>query len=182
MRAVGMGSRVANGARYCRGCGARLARDNPATHCAACACHLVAYQAFDQGDRVQAVEWYRSSAELAARCGAQGMYVFAICGVAYMYARAGRGELAGSVLEQLAGLSMSAADPLLRGRLPGTCPRPRRPPGRRPPGAGCRRRPCGADPRRAAVTVARHSGQLLGVAPGGDGAGAARRPAGTRRP
>ena len=77
---------------------------------AADACHLVAYQAFDQGDRVQAVEWYRSSAELAARCGAQGMYVFAICGVAYMYARDGRGDLAGSVLDQMAGLSMSAAD------------------------------------------------------------------------
>ncbi len=77
---------------------------------AADACHLVAYQAFDQGDRAQAVEWYRSSAELAARCGAQGMYVFAICGVAYMYARDGRGDLAGSVLDQLAGLSLSAAD------------------------------------------------------------------------
>jgi len=56
------------------------------------------------------VEWYRSSAELAARCGAQGMYVFAFCGVAYMHARAGRGELAVSVLDQLAGLPLSAAD------------------------------------------------------------------------
>jgi hypothetical protein len=77
---------------------------------AADACHLVAYQAFDQGDRAQAIEWYRSSAELAARCGAQGMYVFALCGVAYMHARQGRGDLAGSVLDQLAELPLSAAD------------------------------------------------------------------------
>ncbi len=32
-----MGGRVANSGRYCRGCGARLARDNTATHCTACA-------------------------------------------------------------------------------------------------------------------------------------------------
>src|SRR6266542_2493841 len=31
------GGRVANGGRYCRGCGSRLARDNTATHCTACA-------------------------------------------------------------------------------------------------------------------------------------------------
>jgi transcriptional regulator with XRE-family HTH domain len=77
---------------------------------AADACHLAAYQAFDQGDRAQAVEWYRSSAELAARCAAPGMYVFAMCGVAYMYARAGRPDLASSVLDQLAPIATSAAD------------------------------------------------------------------------
>jgi tetratricopeptide (TPR) repeat protein len=77
---------------------------------AADACHLVAYQAFDQGDRVQAVEWYRSSAELAARCGAQGMYVFALCGVAYMYARDGRVDFADAVLDQLKPVAKSAAD------------------------------------------------------------------------
>ena len=76
---------------------------------AADACHLVAYQTFDQGDRTQAVEWYRSSADLAARSSAQDMYVFALCGVASMYARNRRGDLALPVLHQLVSLPLSAA-------------------------------------------------------------------------
>jgi tetratricopeptide (TPR) repeat protein len=76
---------------------------------AADACHLVAYQAFDQGERVQAVEWYRCAAELAARGGAKDLYAFAVCGVAFMHARNGGGELALSVLRQLAPLRLSAA-------------------------------------------------------------------------
>jgi hypothetical protein len=76
---------------------------------AADACHLVAYQAFDQGKRIQAIEWYRCSAELAAQADARDLYVFAICGVAYMHARNGEGELALSLLQQLVPLATSAA-------------------------------------------------------------------------
>jgi len=76
---------------------------------AADACHLVAYQAFDQGRRVQAIEWYRCSAELAARGRAQDLYVFAMCGVAYMHARNHDGDLALSLLHQLAPLARSPA-------------------------------------------------------------------------
>lgn len=76
---------------------------------AADACHLVAYQAYDQGDRPLAVEWYRSAAELAARGGAKDLYAFAVCGVAFMHARNGNGELALSVLRQLMPLRLSAA-------------------------------------------------------------------------
>jgi transcriptional regulator with XRE-family HTH domain len=79
------------------------------TELAANACHLVAYQAFDQGCRPQALEWYRSSAELAARVESQELYVFAICGVAYMHAKNGENELALSILRQLLGLPLSAA-------------------------------------------------------------------------
>jgi transcriptional regulator with XRE-family HTH domain len=74
---------------------------------AADACHLVAYQAFDQGKRVQAIEWYHCSAELAAQADAQDLYVFAMCGVAYMHALNGDGELALSLLHQLAPLATS---------------------------------------------------------------------------
>lgn len=76
---------------------------------AADACHLVAYQAFDQGGRVQAMEWYRSSADLAGRARCQDLYVFAMCGVAYMHARNQNGDMALSVLEQLQPLSLSTA-------------------------------------------------------------------------
>jgi transcriptional regulator with XRE-family HTH domain len=76
---------------------------------AADACHLVAYQAFDQGKRAQASEWYRCSAELAAQVGAIDLYVFAMCGVAYMHARNGESELAMSVLHQLQSLPLTAA-------------------------------------------------------------------------
>jgi len=76
---------------------------------AADACHLVAYQAFDQGRRVQAIEWYRCSAELAVEGRAQDLYVFAMCGVAYMHARNRDGELALSLLHQLAQLHLSPA-------------------------------------------------------------------------
>lgn len=76
---------------------------------AADACHLVAYQAFDQGERVRAAEWYRCAAELAARGGAKDLYAFAVCGVAFMHARNGDGELALSVLRQLPSLRLSAA-------------------------------------------------------------------------
>ncbi len=76
---------------------------------AADACHLVAYQAFDQGRRVQAIEWYRCSAELAAQARAQDLYVFAMCGVAYMHALNGDGELALSLLQQVAPMATSPA-------------------------------------------------------------------------
>jgi hypothetical protein len=76
---------------------------------AADACHLVAYQAFDQGKRVQAIEWYRCSAELAAQARARDLYVFAMCGVAYMHARNRDSELAMSVLHQLSSLDLSLA-------------------------------------------------------------------------
>ena len=76
---------------------------------AADACHLVAYQAFDQGRRAQAIEWYRCSAELASRAGSQDLYVFAMCGAAYMYAKNGETELALSVLHQLSLLRLSPA-------------------------------------------------------------------------
>jgi len=76
---------------------------------AADACHLVAYQAFDQGNRAQAIEWYRSSAELAGQNNAPDLYVFAICGVAYMHAGNGYGELALSMLGQLLDLPLSMA-------------------------------------------------------------------------
>jgi tetratricopeptide (TPR) repeat protein len=78
-------------------------------HIAADACHLVAYQAFDQGRRIQAIEWYRCSAELAAQARALDLYVFAICGVAYMHSLNGEGELAMSEVNQLASLPLSRA-------------------------------------------------------------------------
>ena len=71
------------------------------------ACHLVAYQAYDQGKRVQAIEWYRCSAELAAQARAQDLYVFAMCGVAFMHARNRDGELAMSALHQMSSLALS---------------------------------------------------------------------------
>jgi tetratricopeptide (TPR) repeat protein len=61
----------------------------------------VAYQLFDQGDRHRAVEWYRSAAELAARGHARELYVFALCGVAWMHAQLGDNELALAILDQL---------------------------------------------------------------------------------
>jgi tetratricopeptide (TPR) repeat protein len=76
---------------------------------AADACHLVAYQAYDQGERARATEWYRCAAGLADRGSAKDLYVFAVCGVAYMHARNDDGELALSVLHQLAPLGLSAA-------------------------------------------------------------------------
>lgn len=76
---------------------------------AADACHLVAYQVFDQGKRIQAIEWYHCSAELAAQARDQDLYVFAMCGVAYMHALNGDGELALSVLNQLGSLPLSLA-------------------------------------------------------------------------
>jgi tetratricopeptide (TPR) repeat protein len=68
---------------------------------AADASHLVAYQLFDQGDRHRAVEWYRCAAELAARGHAKDLYVFALCGVAWMHAQLGDTELALGILGQL---------------------------------------------------------------------------------
>ncbi len=79
------------------------------TEVAADACHLVAYQAFDQGHRFQAIEWYNCSANLAARANSQDLYVFAVCGVAYMHAKNGEADLALSVLHQFAALPLSAA-------------------------------------------------------------------------
>ncbi len=76
---------------------------------AADACQLVAAQAFDQGTRLQAIEWYRCSADLAARAGNQDLYVFAVCGVAYMHAKNGEAGLALSDLHQLSALPLSAA-------------------------------------------------------------------------
>jgi transcriptional regulator with XRE-family HTH domain len=76
---------------------------------AADACHLVAYQAFDQGCRRQATEWYHSSAELASRSASQDLYVLAVCGMASMHGRNGDTELALSVLRQLSSLRLSAA-------------------------------------------------------------------------
>lgn len=76
---------------------------------AAEACHLVAYQAFDQGQRAQAIEWYRSAAELAAQVHSQNLYIFAMCGVAYMHARNGDRDLSLSVLHQLQALPLSSA-------------------------------------------------------------------------
>jgi len=76
---------------------------------AADACHIVAYQAFDQGDRLQATEWYRSSAELAAHSNAADLYIFAGCGVAYMHARSGHGDRALSVLHELGELPRTEA-------------------------------------------------------------------------
>jgi transcriptional regulator with XRE-family HTH domain len=76
---------------------------------AADACHLVAYQAFDQARRVQAIEWYRCSAELAAQGGARDLYVFAVCGVAYMHALNRDGQMAMSVLQQLTPLAQTPA-------------------------------------------------------------------------
>jgi transcriptional regulator with XRE-family HTH domain len=73
---------------------------------AADASHLVAYQMFDQGKRVQAIEWYRCSAELAAQARTQDLYVFAMCGVAYMHSLNADGDLAMSVLDQLAALPL----------------------------------------------------------------------------
>jgi len=73
------------------------------------ACHLVAYQGFDQGQRTQAIEWYLSAAELASRAGNQDLYVFSVCGVAWMHAKNGDAQLALSVLHQLSPLSLSAA-------------------------------------------------------------------------
>ncbi|MGH8885788.1 MAG: helix-turn-helix domain-containing protein [Egibacteraceae bacterium] len=76
---------------------------------AADACHLVAYQAFDQGQRAPAIEWYRCTAELASRSANQDLYVLAVCGVASMHSRNGDTKLALSVLRQLFPLPLSAA-------------------------------------------------------------------------
>jgi transcriptional regulator with XRE-family HTH domain len=76
---------------------------------AADACHLVAYQAFDQGQRTPGIEWYRCAAELASRSASQDLYVLAVCGVASMHARNGDAELAFSMLRQLSSLRLSAA-------------------------------------------------------------------------
>ena len=74
---------------------------------AADASHLVAYQAFDQGQHTQAIEWYRCSADLARRSGNQDLYVFALCGVAYMRAQNGEAVRALSGLRQLELLPLS---------------------------------------------------------------------------
>jgi transcriptional regulator with XRE-family HTH domain len=76
---------------------------------AADACHLVAYQAYDQGQPAGAIEWYRCAAELAAQARARDLYVFAVCGVAYMHTTTGASELSLAVLRQLASLPLSAA-------------------------------------------------------------------------
>jgi hypothetical protein len=86
----------------------------PALHAAlarvaADASHLVAYQLFDQGVRHRAMEWYRCAAELAARGRARELYVFALCGVAWMHAQLGDTELALAILDQLGGFSLSDA-------------------------------------------------------------------------
>lgn len=76
---------------------------------AADACHLVAYQVFDQGRRGLAADWYRCSADLAARAGNRDLYVFAICGVAYMQAMQGQATQALDLLRQTERLPRSAA-------------------------------------------------------------------------
>jgi len=76
---------------------------------AADASHLVAYQLFDQGDRHRAAEWYRCSAELAAHARAGQMYVFAMCGVAWMHAQRGDTEHALAILDQLGSFPLLAA-------------------------------------------------------------------------
>jgi transcriptional regulator with XRE-family HTH domain len=76
---------------------------------AADACRLVAYQAFDQGQRPQAIEWLGRSADLAARADSQDLYVFAVCGVADMHTKSGDAHLALSVLHQLCPLPLSMA-------------------------------------------------------------------------
>jgi hypothetical protein len=75
---------------------------------AADACHLVAYQVFDQGRRGLAKEWYRSAADMAARSGNRDLYVFAACGVAYMDARQGQVMRSLDVLHQTARVGGSA--------------------------------------------------------------------------
>jgi hypothetical protein len=89
------------------------AADNPRrcdlARIAADACHLVAYQAFDQGLRVQAADWYRCSGQLASTAGDLDLYVFALCGVAYMHAKNNEPDLATGVLHQLSRLPLSAA-------------------------------------------------------------------------
>lgn len=77
---------------------------DPALHAAlaavaADASHLVAYQLFDQGGRSRAMEWYRCAAGLAARGRARELYVFALCGVAWMHAQLGDTELALAILD-----------------------------------------------------------------------------------
>jgi tetratricopeptide (TPR) repeat protein len=74
---------------------------------AADTCHLVAYQAFDQGQRTSAIEWYRCAAELAVHAKNQELYVFALCGVAYMHARNGEPLLSLSVLRQMSELALT---------------------------------------------------------------------------
>jgi len=76
---------------------------------AADACHLVAYQVFDQGRRGLAAEWYRCAADLAARAGNRDLYVFAVCGVAYMQAMQGHATPALDLLRQTERLPRSAA-------------------------------------------------------------------------
>ena len=76
---------------------------------AADASHLVAYQLFDQGGWYRAVEWYRCAAELAAEGRARELYVFALCGVAWMHAQLGDTELAVAILDQLGEFSLPDA-------------------------------------------------------------------------
>lgn len=73
------------------------------------ACHLVAFQAFDQGQRGAATAWYRCASQLAERAGNQDLYVFASCGEAYMHAKNGDPAPAFALLGQLRGLTLSAA-------------------------------------------------------------------------
>ena len=76
---------------------------------AADACRLVAGQAIDQGKRVQAIEWYGCSADLAARANSRDLYVLGVCGGADIHAKSGDVELALSMLDQLPSLGLSAA-------------------------------------------------------------------------
>jgi hypothetical protein len=74
---------------------------------AADTCHLAAYQAFDQGQHGRAVDWFRCSADLAARNGALDLYVFAMCGVANMHSRNDDPESARPILAQLDALQLA---------------------------------------------------------------------------
>jgi len=76
---------------------------------AADACHLVAYQVFDQGRRGLATRWYRCAADLAAPSGNRDLYIFAVCGVAYMEAAQGHLIRSLDLHDQTARLRRSAA-------------------------------------------------------------------------
>jgi transcriptional regulator with XRE-family HTH domain len=74
---------------------------------AADACHLVAYQAYDQGQRSAAAGWYDCASQLAERAGNMDLYVFSTCGVAYMHAKNGSPALALGILTDVEALQLS---------------------------------------------------------------------------
>lgn len=81
----------------------------PVARIAADACHLVAYQAFDQGGRERAVTWYQVAADLAARAGDSDLRVLAVCGVAFMHVQSGDHRRALQLLHRLHSTARSAA-------------------------------------------------------------------------